>query len=55
MCHPSASKDFMHSIHSMLVVPLLRFFRGRFVPESVSDACRAMPQIQWKAGNITHA
>lgn len=45
----------MHSICSILIVPLLLFFRGLFVPESVSDVCRAMPQIQWEAGNITHA
>lgn len=45
----------MHSIYSILIVPLLLFFRGLFVPESVSDVCRATPQIQRKAGNITHA
>lgn len=45
----------MHSICSILIVLLLLFLRGLFVPKSVSDVSRAMLAIQWKAGNITYA
>lgn len=49
-CHPSATKDFLHR----KAASFLLFLRGLFVFGSVSDMCRAVLQLQQKAGSPAH-